>query len=61
MTFDRNWIESKVEPLARMLAAEKMLTNESPDVIIAFKGGNGTANMMKIGREAGVPGYEVKE
>lgn len=26
----------------------------------AFKGGNGTAHMMKIGREAGVPVYEVK-
>jgi hypothetical protein len=24
MTFDRNWIEDKVEPLARMMAAEKM-------------------------------------
>lgn len=24
MTFDRNWLEDKVEPLARMLAAEKM-------------------------------------
>jgi hypothetical protein len=40
---------------------KKMLTNESPDVIIAFKGGNGTAHMMKIGREAGVSVYEVKE
>jgi hypothetical protein len=24
MTLDRNWLEDKVEPLARMLAAEKM-------------------------------------
>ena len=39
---------------------KKMLTNESPHVIIAFKGGNGTAHMMKIGRESGVPVYEVK-
>lgn len=38
-----------------------MLTSESPHVIIAFKGGNGTAHMMKIGREAGIPVYEVKE
>jgi hypothetical protein len=37
-----------------------MLTNESPHVIIAFKGGSGTAHMMKIGREAGVSVYEVK-
>jgi hypothetical protein len=24
MNFDRNWLEDKVEPVARMLAAEKM-------------------------------------
>ena len=24
MTFDRNWLEERVEPLARMLAAEAM-------------------------------------
>lgn len=40
---------------------KKMLTNESPHVIIAFKGGNGTAHMMKIGRKAGVTVYEAKE
>jgi hypothetical protein len=39
----------------------KMLTESLPHVIIAFKGGDGTAHMMKIGREAGVPVYEVKE
>lgn len=38
-----------------------MLTSESPDVIIAFKGGNGTAHMMSIGRKAGIPVCEVKE
>ena len=38
-----------------------MLTSESPDIIIAFKGGNGTAHMMSIGRKAGVPVYEAKE
>jgi hypothetical protein len=40
---------------------KKMLTESQPHVIIAFKGGSGTAHMMKIGREAGVPVYEVKE
>ena len=39
----------------------KMLTESRPHVIIAFKGGKGTAHMMKIGREAGVPVHEVKE
>lgn len=40
---------------------KQMLDEGKPHVIIAFKGGNGTAHMMKIGREAGVPVYEVKE
>ena len=39
----------------------KMLTESQPHVIIAFKGGNGTAHMVRIGKEAGVPVYEVKE
>jgi hypothetical protein len=38
-----------------------MLTNESPHVIIAFEGGNGTADMIRQGKKAGVPVYEVKE
>ena len=39
---------------------QKMLTNESPHVIIAFEGGKGTAHMVSIGKKAGVPVYEVK-
>lgn len=39
----------------------KMLTESLPHVIIAFKGGSGTAHMVKIGREAGVPVHEVKD
>ena len=37
-----------------------MLTSENPDVIIAFKGGVGTADMIRQGRKAGVDVYEVK-
>lgn len=40
---------------------KKMFTSEQPDVIIAFKGGDGTAHMARIGKEAGVPVYEVKD
>ena len=40
---------------------KKMLTESQPHVIIAFKGGNGTAHMICIGKEAGVPVYEVKD
>jgi hypothetical protein len=38
-----------------------MLTSGQPHVIIAFKGGNGTADMIQQGKTAGVPVYEVKE
>jgi hypothetical protein len=37
-----------------------MLTDGQPHVIIAFKGGNGTADMIRQGKKAGVPVYEVK-
>ena len=37
-----------------------MLTESQPHVIIACKGGNGTAHMMKIGKEAGVPVVEIE-
>ena len=38
-----------------------MLTDGQPHVIIAFKGGSGTADMIRQGKKAGVPVYEVKE
>lgn len=31
-----------------------------PDVVIAFPGGRGTANMVRTARAAGLPTYEVK-
>jgi len=38
-----------------------MFTESDPDVIIAFEGGAGTANMTSIGIKSGCPIYEVKE
>jgi hypothetical protein len=37
---------------------KQMLEEGKPDLVIAFPGGKGTANMVKLAREAGV---EVKE
>lgn len=37
---------------------KKMLDKSKPDLVVAFPGGNGTAHMVKIAKEAGV---EVKE
>jgi len=33
---------------------KRMLDEGRPDLVIAFKGGNGTANMISIARKAGV-------
>ena len=38
-----------------------MLTDGKPHVIIAFKGGNGTADMIRQGKKAGVQVYGVKD
>jgi hypothetical protein len=37
-----------------------MLTESKPHVIVAFKGGRGTAHMMSISREAGTPVLEIE-
>jgi hypothetical protein len=39
---------------------KQMLEEGKPDLVIAFPGGKGTAMMVKIAREAGVPVEEVK-
>jgi len=36
-----------------------MLEDGKPDLIVAFPGGRGTAHMVKIARDAGVPVMEV--
>ena len=57
--YDADWETHK--KAAGPIRNKKMLTESQPHVIIAFKGGNGTAHMMKISREADVPVYEVKD
>ena len=43
----------------------EMFNAEKPDLVVAFKGGNGTKNMIDIARRAGVevrtPGWEYME
>lgn len=38
---------------------QRMLDKYKPDLVLAFPGGRGTAHMVSIAREAGVPVYEV--
>ena len=39
----------------------RMLTFRTPDLCVAFSGGRGTANMMRIAREAGVELIDVED
>ena len=45
---------------AGMIRNKLMLTSGQPDAILALSGGTGTANMIKIGREAGIPVFELE-
>jgi hypothetical protein len=36
------------------LRNQRMLVEERPDVVVAFPGGSGTANMVRLAEEAGV-------
>ena len=38
-----------------------MLDEEQPDVVLAFPGGTGTDNMIRLARQAGVPVHEVQD
>lgn len=37
----------------------KQMLESNPDLVVAFPGGRGTANMVSIAKEAGVEVYEV--
>jgi hypothetical protein len=39
----------------------KRMADSRPDLVVAFPGGAGTANMVKIAREAGIEVIEVEE
>lgn len=43
------------------LRNERMLREGMPDVIVAFPGGRGTAHMVRISTEAGVPVIDVSD
>lgn len=40
---------------------QKMLDEENPNLIVAFPGGSGTADMIKRAKKAGIPVLEVKD
>lgn len=55
--FPANWNLHKKS--AGPIRNQKMLDEGKPDLVIAFPGGKGTAHMIKIAKEAGVPVKEI--
>lgn len=39
---------------------QRMLDDGKPDRVLAFPGGRGTANMVKLAKAAGVPVHEIR-
>jgi YspA, cpYpsA-related SLOG family len=56
--YDADW--EKYGKSAGPIRNRIMLTEGKPDVILALTGGRGTANMIEIGREAGIPVFELE-
>ena len=48
-------VNGKYNPNAGPERNQRMLDEGKPDLVVAFPGGKGTANMVKLAREAGVP------
>ena len=55
-TFHANW--NGLGKAAGPIRNENMLELSKPDAVIAFKGGTGTAGMVKLAKEAGVTVWE---
>ena len=50
----------KYKKAAGPIRNAQMITEGKPDLVIAFPGGKGTANMIKQAKDAGIPVKEIK-
>lgn len=56
--FKADW--KRLGPSAGPLRNAQMLEEGKPDLVVAFPGGPGTANMVKLAKEAGIKVIEVE-
>lgn len=56
-TYPADW--SRYRSAAGSTRNQQMLDEAQPDIVIAFQGGRGTANMVRLARSAGVRVVEV--
>ncbi len=52
-TFRPDW--KRFRRAAGPIRNKQMITEGKPDLVVAFPGGRGTANMVELARAAGVP------
>ena len=57
LQFPANW--KRDGKAAGPIRNQLMLTEGKPDMVVAFPGGRGTADMVRRAREAGIPVHEV--
>ena len=70
----RDWARSRNVPIetypadwrkdgkaAGPIRNQRMLAEGRPDAVVAFRGGNGTAHMVRIAQKAGIKIYDVRE
>ncbi len=56
LAFPADW--EKYRQAAGPIRNQQMLVEAAPDLVVAFPGGRGTANMIRQARAAGVPVHE---
>lgn len=56
--YQADW--EKLGRAAGIIRNKQMLTDAKPELVIAFEGGKGTENMVKIATKAGIPVVEIK-
>jgi ABC-type sugar transport system substrate-binding protein len=57
-TYPADWSKGRI---AGPIRNQEMIDRGKPDLVIAFPGGKGTADMVRRAREAGIPVQEVEQ
>jgi hypothetical protein len=58
-TFPANWL--KYGPKAGPIRNQKMIDEGKPDIVLAFPGGNGTADCVRRAKASGVKVIEIED
>jgi len=56
--YPANW--KKYGKAAGVIRNQQMIDEGKPDLVVAFPGGRGTANMIKLAKKAGIEVREIK-